>query len=297
MRSFHGQDNHIVASPYKRKSYGDYNYNNYNTVPAAPPPASASLLAESLTTSEWQVKSGCHSSCMADSRGVQAVSSTQTGKDNIQLCTHKVKPCEHLLTPAEYAEQTCARFRLKVRGLSGHGAQISASIEEPDRSCHVGCQDEYIKYRYYLVNGAKGYFPLGTRCSQVGRRFCVYGKCLEFGADNLPLQQSHISLALFSSGRDTARIRQKRSFLYYDPVNITETITQDLLNSIVSSIIDFERQHLGELGGEGGVSHSFHLGLMIYLPSFSAGDASTAAEHIELSNPIHVSMDELTTEN
>lgn len=252
MRSFHGQDTNNIVAPYKRKSYGEYNYNYNNdyTVPvqlAASPPASASLIAESLSTSEWQVKSGCHSSCMADSRGVQAVSSTQTGKDNIQLCTHKVKPCEHLLTPAEYAEQTCARFRMKVRGLSGHGAQIAASIEEPDRSCHVGCQDEYIKYRYYLVNGAKGYFPLGTRCSQIGRRFCVYGKCLEFGADNLPLQQSHISLALFSSGSIGSSRRQKRSFLYYDPVNITETITQDLLNSIVSSIIDFERQHLGEL--------------------------------------------------
>lgn len=246
MRSFHGQDNHI-PSPYKRKSYAEYNY-NYNNNNEAPPPPSASLVAESLTQPEWQVKSGCHSSCMADSRGVQAVGSTHTGKDNIQLCTHKVKPCERLLTPAEYAEQTCARFRMKVRGLSGHGAQISASIEEPDRSCHVGCQDEFIKYRYYLVNGAKGYFPLGTRCSQVGRRFCVYGKCLEFGADNLPLQQSHISLALFSSGSNK---RKKRSFLYYDPVNITETITQDLLNSIVSSIIDFERQHLGKLRGGG----------------------------------------------
>ncbi|KAH8407513.1 hypothetical protein KR222_004682, partial [Zaprionus bogoriensis] len=255
VRSFHGQDNHIGSQPYKRKSYGEYNYNNYNNNynnynsnnnynknnnnnynEAPSPPASASLVAESLTSSEWQVKSGCHSSCMADAKGVQAVSSTQTGKDNIQLCTHKVKPCERLQTPAEYAEQTCARFRMKVRGLSGHGAQISASIEEPDRSCHVGCQDEFIKYRYYLVNGAKGYFPLGTRCSHIGRRYCVYGKCLEFGADNLPLQQSHISLALFSSNSSK---RQKRSFLYYEPVNITETITQDLLNSIVSSIIDF----------------------------------------------------------
>lgn len=133
---------------------------------------------------------------------------------------------------------------MKVRGLSGHGSQISASITEPDRSCRVGCQDEHIKYRYYLVNGIHGHFPIGTRCSQMGRRYCVDGKCLEFGADKLLLQQSHISLALFRNKREAIK-RKKRSFLYYDPVNITETITQDFLNSIVNSIIDFERQHLG----------------------------------------------------
>ncbi|KRF79996.1 uncharacterized protein Dvir_GJ22051, isoform E [Drosophila virilis] len=272
VRSFHGQDNQLTqqqeSQPYKRKApANDYKY-NYNVQDpfgkSAPPPASASLIAESELSSDWQVKSGCHSNCMTESKGVQVVRSRQTGEHNIQLCTHKVKPCERLQTPAEYAEQTCARYKLKVRGLSGHGAQISASIDEPDRSCRVGCQDEYIKYRYYLVNGNHGHFPIGTRCSQVGRRYCVHGKCLEFGADNLPLQQSHISLALFRSKRE-ATPRQKRSFLYYDPVNITETITQDFLNSIVSSIIDFERQHL-----------------------------DVAYDHIELSNPIHVSADELS---
>ncbi|KAM8711219.1 hypothetical protein ACLKA7_000369 [Drosophila subpalustris] len=268
VRSFHGQDNHISPQqPYKRKVHNN-NYNSdsyqdsYGKSPAAP--ASASLVVDSSDVApEWQVISGCHSNCMTESMGVQVISSRRTQERNVQLCTHKVKPCERLQTAAEYAEQTCARYKQKVRGLSGRGSQISASVEEPDRSCRVGCQDEFIKYRYYLVNGRNGHFPIGTRCSQVDRRYCLYGKCLEFGADNILRQQSHISLALLRSKRDVQR--QKRSYLYYDPVNITETITREFLNKIVSSIIDFERQHL-----------------------------DFAADPIELSNPIHVSTDELS---
>lgn len=255
MRSFHGQDNHITAQqPYKRKVISSneykYNYNNYNSYQdtygkSAAPPPSASLVVKSNVEPEWQIISGCHSNCMTESMGVQMISSRRTQERNVQLCSHKVKPCESLQTAAEYAEQTCARYKQKVRGLSGRGSQISASVEEPDRSCRVGCQDEFIKYRYYLVNGPNGHFPIGTRCSQVDRRYCISGKCLEFGADNILRQQSHISLALLRSKRDV-QLRQKRSYLYYDPVNITETITRDFINEIVSSIMDFERQHLGE---------------------------------------------------
>ncbi|XP_034477195.1 A disintegrin and metalloproteinase with thrombospondin motifs 16 [Drosophila innubila] len=269
VRSFHGQDNHISPQqPYKRKVISSneykYNYNYQDSYDKSPsPPPSASLVVKSDVEPEWQIISGCHSNCMTESMGVQVISSRRTQERNVQLCTHKVKPCESLQTAAEYAEQTCARYKQKVRGLSGRGSQISASVEEPDRSCRVGCQDEFIKYRYYLVNGRNGHFPIGTRCSQVDRRYCLYGKCLEFGADNILRQQSHISLALLRSKRDVQR--QKRSYLYYDPVNITETITRDFLNKIVSSIIDFERQHL-----------------------------DFAADHIELSNPIHVSTDELS---
>lgn len=165
-----------------------------------------------------------------------------------------------MLSATEHAEHTCARYKLKVRGLSGYGTQIAASVDEPDRSCRVGCQDESIKYRFYLVNGRYGHFPLGTKCSNTEERYCVNGKCLEFGPDNIPLQQSHISLALFRSRRSlpsldmltqsqlmepTAEsVRQRRSYLYFDPVNITETITQDFINTIVKSIMDFEQPHV-----------------------------------------------------
>ncbi|XP_022227613.2 A disintegrin and metalloproteinase with thrombospondin motifs 16 [Drosophila obscura] len=230
VRSFYGQDNHIrpqqqqqqqqqqQPQPHKRKVYESYHkYPPREEQPqrAAPPPASASLIAidrSSSAETEWEVKSGCHSNCMADSKGIQAVRSRVTREETFQLCTHRAKPCERLQTAAEYAEQTCASYRMKVRGLSGHGAQISASMDEPDRSCRVGCQDEFIKYRYYLVNGKNGHFPMGTRCSQVSKRFCVYGKCLEFGDDNLPLEKSHISLALLRTRREALVSRRKRSF-------------------------------------------------------------------------------------
>ena len=134
-----------------------------------------------------------------------------------------------------------------MRGLSGHGTQIAASVEDPDRSCRVGCQDESIHHRFYLVNGNYGHFPLGTRCSHNEERYCVQGKCLEFGPDQIPLKQSHISLALFRSKRSLQRrkhLRSKRSFLYYEPVNITETLTQEFINNIVNSIITLEEQQL-----------------------------------------------------
>lgn len=196
--------------PYKRRSYPKQHIPEH--IPARPPPpASASLIAldrrSSGESSEWEVHPGCHSNCMTDSKGVQGVTSRRTGAESIQLCSRPVHPCERLLTAAEFAEQTCARYRQKVRGLSGHGAQISASIDEPDRSCRVGCQDERIKYRYYLVNGRNGHFPPGTRCSPVGKRYCVYGKCLEFGDDDLPLDKTHISLGQLRIGFP----RRKRS--------------------------------------------------------------------------------------
>lgn len=142
-----------------------------------------------------------------------------------------------------------------MRGLSGHGTQIAASVENPDRSCRVGCQDEFIKHRFYLVNGKYGHFPLGTKCSPHEERYCVNGKCLEFGQDLIPLQQSHISLALFRSRRSPVaygtgaqqhfasskrkrRRRKRRSFVYVEPINITETLSQDFINSIVNSITD-----------------------------------------------------------
>ncbi|XP_017475926.1 PREDICTED: uncharacterized protein LOC108366127, partial [Rhagoletis zephyria] len=294
VRSFHGQER---EPPYKRKSDAYQAWNKYSyplrdsaqpvaqpQPPKPPPPVSASLVAVDTAASEpeWIVKSGCHSSCMAKSKGIQVVTSRRTGANNIQLCTHAAKPCERLLSATEHAEHTCARYKLKVRGLSGYGTQIAASVDEPDRSCRVGCQDEFIKYRFYLVNGRYGHFPLGTKCSNTEERYCVNGKCLEFGPDNIPLQQSHISLALFRSRRSLPAqesladrkfaesavhgARQRRSYLYFDPVNITETITQDFINNIVSSIMDIEQQRVGE--------------------------EALIRDHIEFNNPIHISTDE-----
>ncbi|XP_067632659.1 uncharacterized protein stl [Eurosta solidaginis] len=301
VRNFHGQERES-SSPNKRKSdvyqpWNKYNYSLRDSTqpvvqpqpPKPPPPVSASLVAVDTAVapqSEWIVKSGCHSSCMAKSKGIQVVTSRRTGANNIQLCTHNAKPCERLLTATEHAEHTCARYKLKVRGLSGYGTQIAASVDEPDRSCRVGCQDEFIKYRFYLVNGRYGHFPLGTKCSNTQERYCVNGKCLEFGPDNIPLQQSHISLALFRSRRSLALqeskgnahnakystvhgVRKRRSYLYFEPVNITETITQDFLTNIISSIMGIEQK--------------------------TAEDELVTHDHIEFSNPIHLTTNEVST--
>lgn len=133
-----------------------------------------------------------------------------------------------------------------MRGLSGNGMQIAPSTVDPDRSCKVACQDEYLRHRFYLVNGEQGYFPFGSKCSRTNdNRYCVNGKCLEFGSNNMPLVESYISLALYRSKRDlndfevsTKQLlqRKKRNFLYYEPVNITEKISPELLQSIIDSL-------------------------------------------------------------
>lgn len=267
-RPSYGQGNHIntPASPYKRRIY----HKPYPPeIPRPPPPASASLIAldrSSSSESEWVAHPGCHSNCMTDSKGVQGVTSRLTGVESIQLCSYRIQPCERLQTAAEYAEQTCARYRQKVRGLSGHGAQISASIDEPDRSCRVGCQDEFIKYRYYLVNGRNGHFPPGTRCSPVGKRYCVYGRCLEFGDDDLPLDKTHISLGQL-------RTRRKRSSTSNDLFNVTEIFIKP--------------------------SHSGGCASVNTSELFNPFSCSTeiSAENIEFTQPIHVSADELSSKS
>ncbi|XP_005176563.1 uncharacterized protein LOC101893463 [Musca domestica] len=281
VKPFHGQYNHDTTT-YRRKSdnYAPWNKYSYHVNDHLP---SESSLPKSQTSISvvtpgppesnenlWVVKSGCFSSCMARSKGIQVVMNRKTGEKNIQLCTHTVKPCERLQTTGEFADNTCSGYKTKVRGLSGHGTQIAASVENPDRSCRVGCQDEFIQHRFYLVNGNYGHFPLGTRCSNSDDRYCVQGKCLEFGPDKIPLQKSHISLALFRSRRSANRnpqhSRKKRSFLYYEPVNITETLTQDFIDNIVNSIIQLEEDQ--------------------------AKEDALLGHHIEFTNPIHYSMNE-----
>ncbi|XP_075165715.1 ADAMTS metallopeptidase stall [Haematobia irritans] len=279
-KPFHGQQYNHDPVPYKRKSdnYSPWNKYSYRLNDRTPSENSVSKSAPAVVPlgageNEWIVKSGCHSSCMARSKGIQVVMNRKTGEKNLQLCTHSVKPCERLQTTSEYADHTCSRYKLKVRGLSGHGTQIAASVEDPDRSCRVGCQDEFIQHRFYLVNGNYGHFPLGTRCSSSDERYCVQGKCLEFGPDKIPLQESHISLALFRSRRSARKhhhIRKKRSFLYYDPVNITETLTQDFIDNIVDSIITLDEKK-------------------------TAQEDPLVDHHIEFTNPIHYTMDEEQT--
>lgn len=97
----------------------------------------------------------------------------------IMMAIYPFQACDKMQSTYEYATRLCKRYQQKVRGLSGTGMQIAASVEDPDRSCRVACQDGFIRHRFYLVNGEQGHFPFGTRCNlDELNRFCVNGKCL-----------------------------------------------------------------------------------------------------------------------
>lgn len=114
-----------------------------------------------------------------------------------------LQSCDKIETTQEFATNLCRNYQKKVRGLSGNGMQIAPSTIDPDRGCKVACQDEFLSHRFYLVNGEHGFFPFGTKCSRTAtdKRYCVNGKCLQFDKRNIPLVESHISLALYRSRR------------------------------------------------------------------------------------------------
>lgn len=59
----------------------------------------------------------------------------------------------------------------------------------------------------------------------------------KFGVDGIPLNESHLSLAGYRSKRDlSTNRRERRSYLYYSPVNITERVTQEYIQSIIANI-------------------------------------------------------------
>lgn len=159
------------------------------------------------------------------------------------------------------------KYSMKVRGLSGRGMQISPSIEDPDRGCRVGCQDKVINYRFYLVNGEHGFFPFGTKCSfksHDDRRYCVNGKCLKFGADDTPMNGQLYNNFNMRSKRSlltsSSRHRNRRHYLSFQQINMTEVINSDYLNKLISNI-DFRTEH---------------------------DDQDIMNEHIDLNNPIYV---------
>jgi len=67
----------------------------------------------------------------------------------------------------------------------------------------------------------------------VGKRYCVNGKCLEFGDDDLPLEKIHISLGQM-------RTRRRRSLPFNDIFNLTE----------INSTVNLNETLLGECVGE-----------------------------------------------
>lgn len=186
--------------------------------------------------------------------------------------------------------------------------QIAPSSIDPDRGCKVACQDEYLSHRFYLVNGDQGFFPYGTKCSRDtinDNRYCVNGKCLQFDQRNIPLVESHISLALYRSRRSPSQSnnahnigRNKRNFLFFEPVNITERLSKELLQNIVNNLV------ITMTPVQGNVVfvhrqlvfpffHRRNLDWFNKSHSFPLSDEHLSEQQVDLINPIHISLDDI----
>lgn len=141
------------------------------------------------------------------------------------------------------------KYQLKVRGLSGKGMQISPSVEDPDRSCRVACQDKFIPHRFYLVNGDLGFYPYGTKCSfkNDDKRFCVNGQCLKFGQDDTPVNGEFKNNFNLRSKRSLAS-RNRRHYTNYSPSNFNESVSQEYLKRLLSKI-DFQMRRDKDVEG------------------------------------------------
>jgi thrombospondin motif-containing protein 18 len=160
------------------------------------------------------------------------------------------------MTTYEYSTNLCMKYQMKVRGLSGRGMQIAPSIEDPDRSCRVACQDKFIAHRFYLVNGDHGFFPFGINCSFKSgdeRRFCVNGKCIKFGSDDTPANGVFFNNFNSHRMRRSVSKRNKRYYTHFANQNYSEHVSHDYINNLVRSVdlrhknynnIDVDSEHI-----------------------------------------------------
>ncbi|XP_046752796.1 A disintegrin and metalloproteinase with thrombospondin motifs adt-1-like isoform X1 [Diprion similis] len=253
------------------------------------------LLSKNLNidrSDNWMSASGCHFNCIAPGIGIRLVNRLRmkANETSIQLCDPDSNSCGRLSSPYQFATSICSKYKERVRRLSGLGMQISPSIEDPDRPCHVACQDDTVSHRFYLVNGENGWFPFGTACSKGNvKSFCVTGKCLEFGKDDTPLYESILSLPLLSrykrmsnrrlssgpgqndrtlswhkSVKGDSRGRYRRN-LKYDKTVIISKLKQKDIDSIILQL-----------------NFSGQFNYQQYRPPFQ----------IDLNNPIHIPMDQ-----
>ena len=70
------------------------------------------------------------------------------------LCEDTSSGCQQLITPFQFASQTCENFRISK--LSGIGMQLTNTATDPDRSCQVACQDRKISYRRVFTHACIG---------------------------------------------------------------------------------------------------------------------------------------------
>ena len=77
---------------------------------------------------------------------IRCTASVCEGIDStLGLCEDRASGCRKLITPFQYASQTCENFRISK--LSGIGMQLTNTATDPDRACQVACQDREISYR------------------------------------------------------------------------------------------------------------------------------------------------------
>lgn len=140
--------------------------------------AAHSWAARGLESLAYRLHPKCLFSCLINATGFMMLSDNHPYATDIKLCDNFEK-CSTMRSVDDFATDVCTSFMIRVRGLSGKGMQISGNSIDLDRSCRVACQDEYIRHRFYLVNGEQGFFPIGTRCGpENSEMFCVLGRCL-----------------------------------------------------------------------------------------------------------------------
>jgi len=120
--------------------------------------------------------------------------------------------------------------------------QLSSTPDDPDRACKVACQDSSISYRFYMVSESKGWFPAGTDCSggEGQTKYCVKGRCLEFGQDDTPLylQQTNDDNNNNNNESNNNIFRTRRSLVLNSTSRIAGSIDQTLLEQLV---LEFNR--------------------------------------------------------
>lgn len=183
---------------------------------------------------KWQPISVCHYSCMVPGVGLKLVEG-KTCKTcepvmSIKICRPQKEQCKTgLKSVVDYATSICTKYGQKVQRLSGLGMQLSSVPEDMDRPCRLACQDQTVQHRFYIVNGEVGWFPFGTDCTRGDpdrRAFCLSGKCLDFGLDNMPLSIEEVT----SHNNFSSNNRIKRSLSVQDSDYTVEQIIQYFYN-------------------------------------------------------------------
>ena len=99
----------------------------------------------------WTPVSKCSFSCLVPARGLQMMTRVCKARvcegvdSTLGLCDDKATSCRKLITPFQFASQTCDNFR--IGKLSGIGMQLTSTTLDPDRACKVACQDRDYSYR------------------------------------------------------------------------------------------------------------------------------------------------------